>query len=197
VTLTGVEFRRHVAFATSNMAEGRALALPAIKRVILVDNGGSAHGLAVRCGATTVPVEAGALQLLHTTGAANGLVAAAPPSLVAGAAPFDIALYCPGQPETGEILLELVIARPVTLPEVLDDSRGHAAVAASAPATLTIFQNDVAAGTVDFAAGNHEPTFALAGGLTLLLADRLTLIAPSPADATLAGLAITLHGYRS
>lgn len=197
VTLTEAQLRRHVAFATTGMAEGRGLMAPPIRRLFLVDNAASAHALAVRCGSTTVLVEAGAVQLLHTTGTTDGLVAAAPPSLVAGAVPFDIVLYLPGNPEAAERLLKLEVARAFAIPENLAGSRGHADAAATAAAVLSLRHNGTAVGTITFAAGSQDAAFALAGGLALLPGHRLELDAPAVQDATLAGLAFTFLGYRS
>jgi hypothetical protein len=197
VTLTASQYRRHVVFAALNVAPGRELVLPAIRRVIVVDNTGGAAALVVRQGATTVTVPAGAGQLLHTTGTTDGLVAVAPAAQAGGAAPFDIALYLPGQPEAAERLLKLEVARGFSLPVDLAGSRGHADTAATAEAVCTILQNGVVVGSVTFAAASQEPTFALTGGLALAPGDRLELVAPATQDATLAGLAFTLIGTRS
>ena len=197
VTLTASQYRRHVVFAAVNVAAGRELVLPAIRRVIVVDNTAGAADLVIRQGATIVSVPAGASQLLHTTGATDGLVAVAPAAQTGGAAPVDIALYFPGQPEAAERLLKLEVARGFSLPADLTGSRGHADTAATAEAVCTILKNGAAVGSVSFAAASQEPSFALAGGLALVLGDRLELVAPATQDATLAGLALTLIGTRS
>ena len=198
VTLTASQFRRHVAFAAINVVSGRELLLPAMRRLFLVDNGAGATALVVRQGTTTVTLPAGGLQLLHTTGAANGLVAAAPASQAGtAAAPFDLAVYFPGQPEDGERLLKLEVARGFTLPTDLAGSRGHADTAATAEAAFAILKNGVEVGSVTFAASSQDAAFVLAGGLVLVPGDRLELVAPATQDATLAGLALTLVGTRS
>jgi len=197
ITLTASQFRRHVAFAAANVASGRELVLPAITRVIVVDNSAGAADLVVRQGTTTVTVPAGASQLLHTTGTTDGLIPVAPAAQTGGAAPFDIALYFPGQPEVAERLLKLEVARGFTLPVDLSGSRGHADTGATAEAVCTILQNGVAVGSITFAAASQDAAFALAGGLALVPGDRLELVAPATQDATLAGLALTLIGTRS
>jgi hypothetical protein len=197
VTLTASQYRRHVVFAAVNVVSGREVVLPAIRRVIVVDNTASAAALVVRQGATTVSVPAGASQLLHTTGTTDGLVAVAPATQAGGAAPVDIALYFPGQPEAAERLLKLEVARGFTLPADLAGSRGHADTAATASAELVILRNGVPVGSITFAAGSPNAAFALAGGLALVPGDRLELVAPAIQDATLAGLAFTLIGTRS
>jgi hypothetical protein len=57
----------------------------------------------------------------------------------------------------------------------------------------------VAAGTLTFAAGGHAATLATAGGtaLTVAAGDMLRLVAPASADATLAGVFVTLAGDRT
>ena len=198
VTLTASQFRRHVAFAAANVASGRELVLPAIRRLVLVDNTAGAAVLVVRQGSTTVSVPAGGLQLLHTTGTTGGLVAAAPATQAgAAAAPVDLAVYFPGQPEASERLLKLEVARGFSLPPDLAGSRGHADTAATAAAELAILKNGASVGTVTFAAASQDAAFSLAGGLALVPSDRLELVAPATQDATLAGLALTLIGTRS
>jgi hypothetical protein len=197
ITLTASQYRRHVVFAAVNVASGRELVLPAIRRVIVVDNTAGAAALEVRQGATTITVPAGAGQLLHTTGTTGGLIAVAPAAQAGGAAPFDIAVYFPGQPAAAERLLKLEVARGFSLPADLTGSRGHADTAATAEAVCTILQNGVAVGSITVAAASQEPTFALSVGLALVPGDRLELVAPATQDATLAGLALTLIGTRS
>ena len=197
VTLTASQYRRHVAFAAINVAPGRELVLPDTRRVMAVDNTVGAAHLVVRQGSTTVTVPAGASQLLHTTGSTNGLVAVAPAAQAGGAAPFDIAVYFPGQPEAAERLLKLEVARGFTLPADLAGSRGHADSAATAEAVCTILKNGASVGSITFAAASQDAAFALAGGLALVPGDRLELVAPATQDATLAGLALTLIGTRS
>ena len=197
VTLTASQYRRHVVFAATNVASGRELVLPALRRVIVVDNAAGAADLVIRQEATTVTVPAGASQLLHTTGSAGGLVAVAPAAQTGGAAPFDIAVFFPGQPEAAERLLKLEVARGFSLPTDLAGSRGHADTAATAEAVCTLLKNGAAAGTITVAAGSQDAAFALAGGLALIPGDRFELVAPATQDATLAGLALTLIGTRS
>ena len=197
ITLTASQFRRHVAFAAANVASGRELVLPAITRVIVVDNSAGAADLVVRQGTTTVTVPAGASQLLHTTGTTDGLIPVAPAAQTGGAAPFDIAVYSPGQPEAAERLLKLEVARGFSLPADLAGSRGHVDTAATAEAAFTILKNGASVGSITFAAASQDAAFALASGLALVPSDRLELVAPATQDATLAGLALTLIGTRS
>ena len=197
VTLTASQYRRHVAFAALNVASARELVLPAIRRVIVVDNTAGAAALVVRQGGTTVIVPAGANQLLHTTGTTGGLLAVAPAAQTGGAAPFDIAVYFPGQPEAAERLLKLEVARGFSLPADLTGSRGHADTAATTEAVCTILQNGASVGSITFAASSQDAAFSLAGGLACVPGDRLELVAPATLDATLAGRAFTLIGTRS
>ncbi len=197
VTLTASQFCRHVVFAAINVVSSRELILPALRRVIVVDNSAGAADLVIRQGTTTLTVPAGASQLLHTTGTTGGLVAVAPAAQTGGAAPFDIALYFPGQPEAVERLLKLEVARGFGLPADLAGSCGHADTAATAEAVCTILKNGVSVGSITFAAASQDAAFALTGGLALVPGDRLELVAPTTQDATLAGLALTLIGTRS
>jgi hypothetical protein len=84
-------------------------------------------------------------------------------------------------------------------------SVGRASVAATATATFVV-QKALAAtpnvwsniGSVTFAAGQVIPTFATTGGVaeSLAVGDTVQVVAPGTADATLAGVVITLAGSR-
>lgn len=85
-------------------------------------------------------------------------------------------------------------ARECELPADCAGSVGHADVVATATATFSIEKNGSPVGTVVFGTVDNEPTFTTSGGLpvTFLAGDILTLITPTPQDATLAEVAITL-----
>jgi len=66
-------------------------------------------------------------------------------------------------------------------------------VAATASATFTMLKNGISFGTINFAAAANTATFTVAADTTFDVGDRLTITAPSPADATLADVFMTLR----
>jgi hypothetical protein len=78
----------------------------------------------------------------------------------------------------------------------LTGSSGYAGTTATGSATINIRKNGSNQGTVVFAAGTATPTFALASALSFAAGDRLELVGPASADATLADISVTLKGVR-
>ena len=103
--------------------------------------------------------------------------------------------FLPGLPGAGAVLFRYVATRPFTLPAGLPTSQGWAANPATLEADLAIKRNGVAIGTARFAAAGTTATFVLASEASFAAGDRLEVACPSPADATLADLSITLAGY--
>ena len=106
---------------------------------------------------------------------------------------YVIAGAIPGVPTDGARIVhpplyDIVIAAGGGL------SRCIALVAATATATFTLQKNGVTFGTMSFAAGAYVATFSIAAQTTILTSDYLTVIAPSPPDATLADIGYGLGG---
>ena len=114
-----------------------------------------------------------------------------------GGAPYDIGVYFPGQPEAGATLLQLVASRPFTLPADLTGSQGYAGTAPAAQADLDVLKNGASIGTITFTAAASAATFTFAGEVAFAAGDRLTVLAPSSQDASLADLSITFLGKRT
>jgi len=99
-----------------------------------------------------------------------------------------------GAPAAGQQIFRYVLAGPVVFPAGLSGSYGSAGAAATAQATFQIDKNGAAVGTMVFAAGAATASFTMASSTAFQAGDVLTIIAPSPADATLANLAWSLVG---
>jgi len=108
--------------------------------------------------------------------------------------PFDISLYAPGVPTAGQTLLRFNFTRYVLFPNGLTSSQGSVDVAATSPVTATIKKNGSSIGTVNIT--SSTVTFTFSNSVLFAPGDVMTIIAPNPADATLAGLAVTLLGLR-
>lgn len=77
VTLTDAQFRGNIAFIASNMAAGRTLTVPEIKRLFIVNNPDASESLDVIRGTTTITVDTETTTLFYTDGTANGLLSIA------------------------------------------------------------------------------------------------------------------------
>ncbi|MBX3580845.1 MAG: hypothetical protein KF810_02975 [Rhizobiaceae bacterium] len=111
---------------------------------------------------------------------------------------FDVAVFAQGKPAAGELLLRHVFSDTgVTFPADLSASRASGRDAATAEAVVSLEKNGSEFGTVTFAAAGDTGTFAAATPTGFAAGDILTVIAPSPRDATLADVSITLAGVRT
>ena len=72
-------------------------------------------------------------------------------------------------------------------------SRPRADVAATAFATFTMLKNGISFGRFNFGAAASTATFIVAADTTFDVGDLLTITTPSPADATLADVFVTLR----
>jgi hypothetical protein len=119
--------------------------------------------------------------------------------LAASEQPYDIGMFYNGRIIAGsEIIMLHVAARPFTLPGTLAGSVAALIVAPSATEiNLPILVNGTVVGTLTFAIGETDGTFAPIGGIPpqfieLGVADRLWITLPPEDDSTAAGLAVTI-----
>jgi len=108
---------------------------------------------------------------------------------------YDLACYLPGTLPVGVILMKL-FGRAVTLPAGLAGSYGACVTAATAETVLSLQKNGVEFATATVAADGTAVSFAAAAEIAFAAGDQLTVVAPDPADDTLAGLSLTLVGSR-
>jgi len=109
---------------------------------------------------------------------------------------YDVGGFSPDRPGSGENILSWLFNRPVTFAAGLADSRAKCGTAATATAVFSIQKNGVEFGTVTIAASGTTGTFASAAGAIFAAGDILDVVGPSPRDATLADMHVTLFGYR-
>jgi len=113
-----------------------------------------------------------------------------------GQQPYDIIAFNPGTLSASQVLYRAEMVRNVVLPASLTGSVASSSVSATAAATLTIANNGISLGTVNFAASSTSGTFTFASAVTLVSSNILTITNQATADATLANVSITITGTR-
>lgn len=106
------------------------------------------------------------------------------------------ALYSSGLPGNNETLVRYEIPDAITFPAGMTLSLASSDVAATASAVFSVQKNGVTFATITFAAAASDGTFIAATPTTFAAGDLLTVIAPTPQDATLSGVSITLSATR-
>lgn len=108
----------------------------------------------------------------------------------------DAATFVPGKPAESGTIMQFVTPRAITIPASAAGSHAYVGTAATATADFDIQKNGLSAGTLSFAIGANTGTFTVASDVSLAAGDRLSIVAPSPQDATLADLSITIAATR-
>lgn len=109
--------------------------------------------------------------------------------------PYNVpGIYVPSTPGTSQVVLSHVFTRAVDFPINLAGSEFIGQVAATASTDFDIQKNGVSIGTANFAISATSATFSVASAESFSLGDRLQVIAPASADATLADLDLNLAG---
>lgn len=111
----------------------------------------------------------------------------------------ELASFLPGVVAAGA-RVRLALTGPITLPAGLTGSEATARVAAASAVTVTLNKisggTTTAIGSISWAAGNTAGTFTLAEATSFAPGDLIEELWPTPADATLADVAITLRASR-
>jgi hypothetical protein len=178
---------------TGTPAADFTLTLREGKRVAAIHNT-TAKAVTVRTATlgSTVALRSGELSIVGSRGTSLVTLAA---SAIGGL--YDIALFIPGQPAASAMVFQFVVPRAISFPVDLVGSLAKAGTAATSAAAFTLRRNGSNIGSVDFAGGASAATFTLAGGGIFAAGDVLEILAPSPQDATLADVSITLMASRS
>lgn len=168
-------------------ASDPSLIVPDGNRFFCVENNANrALQVDVLGGSSPVSVPAGdALLLMARTGAIR---AVAPP----GTQVYDIGGGMPGSPTADEVVLGYVAPRAFTLPAGASASRAQCLTSATATTVFSIQRDGSTWGTITFPPDGIVGTFIASAAVPFVAGERLTVVAPNPADATLADLFITL-----
>lgn len=112
-------------------------------------------------------------------------------------APYDIGFSYPGLPDDSLEVLKFVAVRAIDFADDFAGSQGHVGTNPTATATFDVKKNGSAIGSIQVSTSGTF-TFATTGGaVALAIGDRLTIVAPSPQDATMADIGIVLLGTRA
>jgi hypothetical protein len=111
--------------------------------------------------------------------------------------PYDISLYVPGVFTSSQNCAEMNIVRAFTLPGGLGGSIAKLDAAPTSSAVFSIQRNGSQIGTITFGAGATTGTLAMASPAFFNPTDTLRIVAPSSADATAAGLSLSILGSRA
>ena len=143
---------------------------------------------------TTVTVNAGASALIHQShddmvklAEFDGLTTA----------PYDIGFSYPGSPTGSLEVLKFVAVRAIDFADDFAGSQGHVGTNPASTATFDVKKNGSSIGSIQVSTSGVF-TFATTGGAVSLSAgDRISIQAPSPADASMADIGIVLKGTRT
>jgi hypothetical protein len=106
----------------------------------------------------------------------------------------DVPVFIPGVPAAGDLVFAMTAVRSFSFPENMDGSAAGAEVAATGSVAFDLTRNGVSFGTVTFdtsAVGVFAST-----PVRFDVGDVLRVVAPSPADGTLADVRLTLRASR-
>lgn len=111
--------------------------------------------------------------------------------------PYIVAAWCgAGKPTASQIMLKHEAVIAFDLPDDLSGSAATLETAATAQTDFDIQKNGASIGTIRFAAAGTDASFLFADPVNFAVGDILKIIAPGSADATAAGLSISLKGTR-
>jgi hypothetical protein len=113
-------------------------------------------------------------------------------------APYDICFSTDDATKytNNQVIVRHVPVRQFVLKASLTGSRAGCVVAPTGSITLAVKKNGSSVGTINIAASATTATFTFASDVTFTTSDILTIVAPSSADATLAGVHAVLAGIR-
>ena len=94
--------------------------------------------------------------------------------------------------QSGEVILQYVVPVGVTLPINLTGSYATANNAATASTTVTINKNGSSIGTIVWSPSGTSGAFTFLSAVAFVAGDILQLVAPTPSDATLANIGISI-----
>lgn len=109
-----------------------------------------------------------------------------------GSTPYDIGLYYSGEIPAGMILLRYPLPRVVDFDFGGGDSQATAGVAATGSPVFSIKKDGTEIGTITFSG----TTGTFSGEASFTAGEVLTVVGPSTADDTLAGIGFALSGTR-
>ncbi len=180
---------------TGTLTAARTITVPAKSKLVIVENsttGGFAINVKTSAGAAIV-FNNGDRKLLYGNGTTLLILSEI---FSVSAFPYDVGGSISGLPGAAAILLRFPMPRAVRFPAGLANSQGVAAVTASATTVFSLRKNGTQFGTMQFLASATTATFTAATATDFAAGDILTILAPNPADTTLADIGFSLAGLR-
>lgn len=160
----------------------------------VINASGYDHTLQGLGGSQTIALADGFSQLVRFDGSEMYAVAGPVPTGYRGEYHAQVAFV--EKPTSSENSPIHLVVDAVRLLATAPGSSGYAETVATADAVFQIHKNGVSIGTVTFPASTNAATFSVASNVDFFVGDRLRLVAPSSADATLADLAVNLRLLR-
>lgn len=204
VEMTETVFVSGFVFQATGATATRLLTLPDsvngvdADRTIIIYNSG-AYDLNVEAGsspANTVLIPAGTSAMLHV-GGDTLLVLLTKGAVGANGDEVSMGIFIPGVPDVGAEIFRHVFPRAVSFAANFSGSRGSVGTNPTSSAVFDIQKGGGSVGTITVSTGGVF-TYASSGGtpVSFSAGDIITLIAPSPQDATMADIGITLFGSK-
>jgi len=116
--------------------------------------------------------------------------------LDSAAGPYVLGLTYDGSPDNSEVILRQKTVLAFSLPASLTGSYFYSEVAATGASTFTLKKNGGSIGTILFSSSATTGVATFSTSVSFAVGDKLTIEAPSSADATLADLGFTLKGSK-
>ncbi|MFZ3582172.1 hypothetical protein ACOI1H_08395 [Loktanella sp. DJP18] len=193
ILVTAPQARRNVRLAlTGTPAADVILVLPAVPRLLLIRNTTSRQVSVKNATGATAALAPGSESVFYSSGSG---VTVAGLSTAADAQVYDFGMLTFPTPGASETLGKIIISRAVILPANLEGAVGHVDVNPADPFAIDLTRNGFSAGNITISTAGTF-TFTTPGGSSVVLAagDVVRFVAPSVADTTIAGIAVTLAG---
>ena len=193
------DFRENIALKVTGAAvAGRTVTVPALKRLfVVISDVANTEDVSIVRGAATVTLPAAATLICYTDGTTDGLIAASSAGGTGGGAgptTYLLAGSLQGRPGAAQRIFHHLAGSGLALLTGLPGSAAIAKTAATAQADFDIRINGVSQGTMRWAAAATDAVFIWAADVDICAGDEIEIIAPGPADDTLADLTWTIEG---
>lgn len=111
--------------------------------------------------------------------------------------PYDLGASLPGLPDDNVEFMKFVAARAIDFADDFAGSVGHCGTNPTSTAAFDVKKNGSSIGSISISTGGVFTFSTTGGAVALAIGDRISIQAPSPQDATLSNVAITLKGTRT
>ncbi|MBV0891527.1 hypothetical protein KTN05_06610 [Paracoccus sp. Z118] len=169
ISVTSDQARRHVRLSLTGTPAGDfTLLLPAVPRMVLIQNATGRQVTVKNASGATVVLGAGIQSVFYSSGSG---VSVAGSASAAPAQVYDFGMLTFSTPGASETLGKVTIPRAVSLPADLAGSAGHVDVNPAASFEIDVTRNGVSVGTITISTAGAV-SFATAGAAAVVLAAR-------------------------